>query len=70
MLKNNKNEHMKNREDNVVPDKIDIRDRMYQPAVTTAPRKEFIQQIQLPYYIKKKPVPDQIRCLSFRSVIL
>ena len=45
---------MKNRKYNVVPDKIDIRDRMYQPAVTTAPRKEFIQQIQLPVLHQKE----------------
>ncbi|MBP9135130.1 MAG: C1 family peptidase [Saprospiraceae bacterium] len=45
---------MENRKDNVVPDKIDIRDRMYHPAVTTAPRKEFIQQIQLPVLHQKE----------------
>jgi hypothetical protein len=45
---------MQKRKYNVVPDKIDIRDRMYQPAVTTAPRKEFIQKTKLPVLHQKE----------------
>ncbi len=39
---------MSTRINNVVPDKMDIRDRLYQPSVTTAPRRTFMQHLQLP----------------------
>ncbi|RXK61711.1 peptidase C1A papain [Lacibacter luteus] len=45
---------MKSKKNNVVPDKIDIRDRMYQPAVTTAPGKSFIQKTKLPILNQKE----------------
>ena len=45
---------MRSRKHNVVPDKIDIRDRKYQPAVTTAPGKTFIQKAELPILNQKE----------------
>ncbi|MBK7692040.1 MAG: C1 family peptidase [Bacteroidetes bacterium] len=44
---------MKTRINNVVPDKLDIRDRMYQPSVSTAPERSYMQQLHLPILDQK-----------------